>query len=215
MGSRRRKEINHVTHIWSAAESHFQGIFSPISSESTFRQEILLAGRVSTPKQQKHLIDQLTSLRLVVEKHQGVVSGWIGKVTKGSNQEYHKEIAEKAHYLNVETILWESTDRAIRNPDWRWKDDSPPTEEQVEKFKGTFQGLTLLTLLPPEATFEEVRKYQARRGRVEETLKEYQVRKREVLQPLVVALAEKGKSYGEIAEELGLSKREVYKWLKR
>lgn len=64
------------------------------------------------------------------------------------------------------TILAESTDRYIRNPGYHSKDmpDLQATDVDLRELTRWAEGVTLTTLLGPDAPPTEVRSYQQKRG---------------------------------------------------
>ena len=173
-----------------------------------------LANRVSTTKQAPRLVDQILFQREKTNWAKAKIVGCSAKVANGDDATYWARIATMASYYGAKVIQWESLDRAIRHRDWGKDHSLEPTVERVEQFLDAMKDFQLVTALPTDSTFYEVRKHQSTRGKGG-NLKDRQVRMREALLPIVRDLAYEGKSYSQIGASLGIEKQLVYKWLKR
>lgn len=128
---------------------------------------IVIVARVSTSQQDRrlNLHDQLRNLRQWAVGHRAVIIGEVQHVGRGADCYWLRQAAELARQHGA-VLLAESVDRFIRHPGFNPKTCSnlQPRERELEELQACTEGMILATLLPPEATPEEIRSFQRRRG---------------------------------------------------
>lgn len=130
----------------------------------------ILRCRVSRHNQQPQLDDQAAALRHRVEDELGIpVVGVFGEVAPGWDLDRQPELdaaiqAALAHGPGT-VIVAESADRYLRHPVYNGDKKSRPTVAAFEALIDRAQGVPLATLLPPDAPYDDVRRYQEERGR--------------------------------------------------
>lgn len=185
--------------------------------------------RGSTRAQKPHLQDQFTKLEIEVLKRGGVVATPphlpIGHIGHGSNPKWltpYAKFAKKHGYC----LLAESTDRFIRSPDYHPHKNphAQPTERDYRRLRQATLGIKLVTLLHPDASYRQVRRYQTRRGQIakcqsggrpQKQPAGYKKQRRQELQPQVVELRHAGLTERAIGQKLGVAPSVVHSWLHR
>lgn len=141
------------------------------ASEATRKgTRVVIVVRVSTSQQNhnRNLDDQLDTLRRWVADRGGVVVAEVPHVGPGSDPSWLRQAATLARQLGA-VLLAESVDRFVRHPDFNPKacPDAQPREIDLQELRHCTEGVILATLLSPDATPEQIRSYQRRRGQSE------------------------------------------------
>ena len=121
-------------------------------------------------------------------------------------------------------LVFESTDRAIRHPDYhsRANPNAQARDVDLEELRQWTDGVPLFTLLPPNATSGEVRAYQTKRGQATKGRKGgrprknppgYKKQRRQKLLRRVLKLRRNGASYRKIARECGVPTTTLHAWV--
>jgi hypothetical protein len=170
--------------------------------------KVIIVARVSTVQQQSNLADQVGNLsRWVAEQGALVVGDPFEHAGSGSDPFWLRWPASSARQHQA-VILAESVDRLIRHPGFNPKTcpDAQPRESDLEELRACTEGVILATLLPPEATPEEIRSFQRRRGQAAKDNFGGRPRKRKWKQRRLARLhlarnmRDEGYSYREIAD---------------
>jgi len=188
----------------------------------------LMRGRVSSRKQERsgQLDDQEANLRQEMADRNIKVSFWVDfDVLSGwdlESADYRRTIARAKKYDLV--IVAESTDRFLRHRDYHSNRMSLPTVEQFERLKELTGGVTLATVLPPDATRAQVEAYQKKRGQRAKGNKGgcpivppegYKKKRRVELKPLVLELHRKGYTLEQIKALTGIATSTAHRWKPR
>ncbi len=191
--------------------------------ESLAGKHLLLVARVSTPSQKSDLTGQLLYLIHSTESFNATIAGIHTYIANGSDESHWQTIANKATLLEVDGILFESTCRSIRHPQWGLH-QADPEAQQVNHFITVYQHHNLYTCLDPEATLEDIQKHQAKRGQNikgrggagnKRSRARFLKRRRELLLPIVVRMRSEGESNKEIARQLCITARMVRYWVEQ
>ena len=190
-------------------------------------QRIVIYCRVSSCAQEhsKNLSDQEENLKReleqrgfsVIESFQEVGSGW------RRDRDRLLLAAEIARENNA-VIVAESVTRFIRSRDFNsktnWK--VKPTVAEYRRFLRETQGVKLATLEAPDATPQEIRSYETKRGkklkgnpggRPKKCCPGYKKREREQYLPIVLDLYKKGMNIAAIARRTQINYNTVYSWI--
>lgn len=185
---------------------------------------IVLALRKSGRERGTNLSDAETSLRQLVASQGGTVVGVVRHVGSGFYPFWVGRAATIAKPLGAK-ILAESTDRLIRHPGYHSNNypDAQAREGELQELQRDADGVPLMTHLHPDATPEEVRSYQRKRGQREKKrhggrpkLKRtgQKKRSREIWIGRVRQLRIRyGKSLREIATQTGKPLTTIKRWL--
>ena len=169
-------------------------------------------------------------------KHFGVnVIDVVRCVGSGTDHFWLAPAVEKARRYNAK-LFAESTDRLIRHPAYHSKrnPDAQAREPDLQDLQFCTKGVTLVTDLHPDASPQEVRSYQRKRGQRLKGKRGGRPRKRkwkerrQALQPLAQELRDAGLSCQQIADHLNLvvipcsfpyfcymTRQTVWNWLHR
>lgn len=195
--------------------------FKHIATAKLRGKSAYLTFRVSTPQQERDLPAQIMLVVRSATKAGLQIKGAGAWVTNGANPTFQKQVAEAANKAGAEIIVFESTSRAIRHPDWgRDNFHTAPTQVQLDEIKRVHKSRKLVTVLPPDASFEEERAHQIKRGlryrkavmRTTRSKKGSRRRVRSLWRAMIMRI--NGISLGKIAQELGVSKAQVQAWLR-
>jgi hypothetical protein len=135
-----------------------------------------------------------------------------GDVVSGYKPEWLEPVARLARRHNA-TMIFESTDRAIRHPDYT------KTEQTVQLGPSDFEnlrritdGVPIATWLHPDATPEMIRSHQTHRGAWWQEVQKPSVRRRLFL-PSVLALHSSGLSNSRIRTATGIHMTTLCRWI--
>ena len=188
--------------------------------------DVVLAVRVSGSGQKTHMPDQESSLRTPCEQ-KGVivveVVPYIGSASgkKGDNwSSWIRKVYDTARARNAKVLAF-SIDRFIRNPYYNSQDPIRcklrATEKDLQELREQTLGVELVTLMHPDASFEEVhrRKVMIGQASTKKPLGRPKKQLREVLNPIVIKLESQGKTYTEITEAIGVTRGTAHRWVQR
>jgi DNA invertase Pin-like site-specific DNA recombinase len=198
-----------------------------ISSIETIRpgDKVVLCCRVSGREQnrKRNLKDQETNLRRVVEECEATVVDVATHVGPGWDTDWLLRAAEAARRYGAK-LLAESTSRLIRHPCYNSK--SWPTaqarDSDLYDLRWATEGVTVVTVVSPDATPSEERSHYTKRGQQEKSRKGGRPtktkpgdkkRRRLELLPLVLRLRERGATLGDIVARTKLPKSTIARWI--
>lgn len=188
-------------------------------------EPIVLACRVSERVQHRrgNHTDQAAEMTAAVNAAGGRVIAPVTECGPGWDPSWLANAAALAR-LHGARILAESTDRLIRS-DWYHSKRSPDaqaTEHDLRCMALWLDGVEAMTLLPPDATPEEVRSYQRKRGQTAKGNKGGRPTnkapgrlklRRETQRPRAIELRAAGATLANIIEETGVPRRTIQRWL--
>ncbi|NQT03674.1 MAG: hypothetical protein HQ580_16715 [Planctomycetes bacterium] len=134
---------------------------------------------------------------------------------------------DKPHYHQLESLvsmmkarpnrafLFESTCRAIRSDNYSFENkDAPISEDELKEFAVVLDGIPVITILHPEATFQEVQSWRISQEGHSHPNKSagWTKRRYKIYHPKVIKHRAKGLSYGKIAKQLNLPIELVRSW---
>ena len=170
--------------------------------------------------QEENLKPELEQLGFtVIESFQEVGSGW---------REGREALMDAARHAldNDAIVVAESVTRFIRNRHYNsktnWK--VTPNKAEYRRLQLDTQGVKLVTLLDPDASAEEIRSNETKRGkklkgnpggRPKKCFPGYKKREREQSLPKVLALYKKEMTIAAIARSMKLNYNTVYSWIKK
>ena len=172
-----------------------------------------------------NLNDQELNLRNELAKLGAIIVGVVRREKSGWDCKWLAEAVEKARAHGAKLVA-ETTSRFIRNPDYHSKNapDAQATKEDLQGLAVWTDGVTLVTLLHPDASAGEERSYQTRRGQDAKGKKGGRPRKqlpgrkkerrRELIQQ-VLTLDRKGWSRRAIASRISVPKSTIQDWIRR
>jgi DNA invertase Pin-like site-specific DNA recombinase len=181
--------------------------------------KVVLCCRVShcTQNHNGNLRDQEARLRRCMKKVGAVVMAVCTHVGSGVDKWSVLQAATEAREHGAKLVA-ESTDRFIRHEDYHSSKnpDAQARETDLEDLGYLTRGVTLSTLLHPDATPARVRSFQRKRGQWAKGHKGgrplAKKKRREKLLPDVLRLHVTGKSCRAIAAMLGLPRSTVHRW---
>lgn len=204
-------------------------------SELTKEDDVAIFVRVSSPSQARagHLEDQENNLRREAEELGLNVVGTVKYVGKADNSRWVNKKVREAIDMGATAMLGESIDRwtrhayAHKNRDnYHW----PPRQEDIDRFHEEKGNMKITTLLPLDATYEEITAYQSKRGqtatgnkggRPKSKKKHHKEWMKNEYHAAVATLHAQGMGTRKIASEIEqlsgfpLSHMSVARWLKR
>lgn len=181
--------------------------------------------RVSSPAQKLNgnNDDQEAELRRAVEARGGIVVGvrkYVGVAWKAESELY--DVANEASRCGA-VLLAESTSRFARHIDY----DPKRRPHLIAGTSALYNlccvcgNVTLVTLHDPDATWQEERAYQAKRGQWQKRKTGgrphkpgYKKRRRENLLPIAQKLHDEGKSNRKIARVLEIGETTIRRWVR-
>jgi DNA invertase Pin-like site-specific DNA recombinase len=187
---------------------------------------VFLCCRVSAIDQKRrgNLDDQEAVLREAAARSHAHVIGVHKEQTSGFDTIWLAGIPERAKERKAK-IVAVSTDRFVRHPAYhskRWP-DARAREPDLKYLKYVTDGVVLVTLAHPDATFEEVRSIHTKRGQRLKGRKGgrppkpddgSKKRRRIRLQPRVQKMRRNGATLGEITKETGVPRSTVARWVR-
>ncbi len=189
-------------------------------------QLVVIYCRVSASDQErkKNLNEQVNNLIREVEQLGFIIIRTFREVGAGW-QEYRDVLMFAAEYAlaNNAVLVAESVTRFIRSKDFNsqinWK--VPPTVAEYRRLQRDTQGVKLATLVAPDATPEEIRSYETKRGkkgkgkpggRPKKQAGRGDPERKEMMLPKVKWMLWTGGSLKNVAEILGVSHTTVMNW---
>lgn len=185
---------------------------------------VYLAVRKSNWDVHENLQAQARHLRAIVESCGGIVVGTHQHVGSGFDCDWIGFAAGKARRAGAEVLLAECTDRFVRNHHYhsveRWRLQA--TDEDLRELAWCANGMRLMTHLHPDASPEEARAYQSKRG---QQMKNrvggrpiarrpgYKKRKRLNCRKGVRQALKRGWSIRQIAARFRVPKSTVHRWI--
>lgn len=131
-------------------------------------QPVLITCRVSNENQRSHLEGQENALLESAIKHNVNVVGIIHHVGKADNPKWIKTLAKHAKRHGVKRIYMTDLTRLCRHPtahknrsNYHWR----PRQQDLEAVKKELGDIEIITMLPPNATHEEILSSQVNRGK--------------------------------------------------
>lgn len=180
---------------------------------------VVLCLRVSRYAQKRHgnLADQEANLRKAVARRGAIVVAVVRHVGSGYDPDWLAVAAGRAA-VHGAVLLAETTDRFIRTRLYdRDCQDVQARPGDLEYLRYCTDGMLLLTDLRPDATPEEVRTYQIRRGRLEKDKQGGRPmrpkNRRAKLKPEALKLRRDGVPLSEIEKRLKLPLSTVQRWV--
>lgn len=151
-----------------AIEMRDKSPFKHFGTEAKPGIKVVLCCRVSTDSQKQNLADQEAYLKRIVEDAGGVVVGVVSYAGWGSNPFWLEKAAAIARTFGA-ILLAETPDRFIRSEDYHpsKRPDAQATDDDFELLRLFVGNVTLMTIVPPNATPGEMRSQQTRRGKQE------------------------------------------------
>jgi hypothetical protein len=189
---------------------------------------VILVARISQFHAQRYngnLHDQERNLIQEVLPHGVVVVDIATAETSGTDPAWIAPVAAKAKAIGA-TLVFESTDRAIRHPDYHSKKrpNKQARETDLEELAFYTLGVPLVTILHPDVTPTTVRSYQRKRGqqqkgrcggRPRSTKPGDKKRRREELLSTVLEMHEFGSTVTDICRETKLPRMTVSDWIRK
>ncbi len=191
-------------------------------------QRVVAYCRVSASDQarSKNLEDQVENLKRKMERLGFIVLEIIKEVASGWQEDRDGLLhATEFAVANNAVLVAESATRFIRSRDYKstnW--NVLPTKGEYRRLKRDTQGVMMATLLDPDATPEEIRSYETRRGknakgnpggRPRNRFPGYKKQIRLDYLPIVLALYEQGLNTAAIARKKKLNYNTVYSWIRK
>lgn len=206
----------------AAKTTLLSSIFKHLKKDGSYTgQKALLANRVSTSKQERDLVGQILYVRKEAELAGVEIVGCSIEIANGADIQATDRILEEAKRTGAGIVLYETTCRAIRHPDFGRGNLDDPTEEQLEQLNEKYKeaNVTPVVCLHPDSSFREIRAHQIKCGLAVSKGKgkgsrEYKESRRQAFLPYVYQLSELGASVREIARLLDLPRDTVRYWLK-
>jgi hypothetical protein len=182
---------------------------------------VVLACRVSGWEQErtKKLNRQVANLRKLVKARGARIAAIFKHVGSGQDPVWLGNAADEA-LENGAKIVVECVNRAIRHPAYHSKKNFTSQAQTIdlEDMKFWTKGLELVSILAPDATPQEERSYQTRRGQAESGNKGGRPRKQTrrlwqvATKRLAIDLHLQGTSYRKIAAETGVPVSTMQRW---
>ena len=180
---------------------------------------VVLVCRVSTCNQgkRKNHSDQEAALREWVKERGGIVVDVVKIVISGFNPYWLARAVAIAERRSAK-LLAESTDRFIRHPAYHSVEcpNAQPSNCELRDLRDWAEGTELVTMLHPNATLEEVRSYQSKRGqrmkRKKGGRRERLKNRRKRLEAKVLELRQSGASFREIEKQIGVPFNTARRW---
>jgi hypothetical protein len=183
---------------------------------------VILVCRVSAREQQYrgNDMDQESNLSQWVQQLGAIVIKVVRVTTSGQHPFWLLKAVQLARQFNAKLVA-ETTDRFIRHPAYH-SEKSPnfqARESDLKELQFVTSGILLVTMVHPDATPEQVRSYQRKRGQRMKNAKggrpERPKNRRERLFEPVRKMRLAGASLGEIAKHYGFRNRStVARWCK-
>ncbi len=181
--------------------------------------KVVLVCRVSQreQKQRKNLEDQEANLRAEVAALDGIVVGVTHIQVSGFDPFWISRAVTIAQQHGAK-LLAESTDRFVRHPAFNSSKNNSRNarESDLRELVACAEGVPLVTLLHPDATPQEVRSYQRKRGQRIKQAKggrpERPKNRKVRLIGTATQMREDGASWGEIALALEVPRSTVARW---
>lgn len=185
----------------------------------------VIACRVSTHAQSLNLDDQEEFLREEIEDQGGIVIDIAREVAWGGEPLWLSEAVEIAKKTGA-TILAESTDRLIRHPSYHPKHNQSlmPRRSKLDKLRRATEGVTLMTVLNPEASSTKQRSHQTKRGqqikaniggRPKKKRTGHKKERREQLLPEALQLWSQGLSQRQVAKKFKVPFSTMQEWISK
>ena len=181
--------------------------------------KVVLVCRVSDHEQgrRNNHADQDAAMRQQVEQLGGTVVDSLQLVASGFDP-YWIERARLTAKEHGASLLAESAERYRRHPAYHSK-ENPSRQARDSDWRELAwwaDGVPLLTMLPPDATPDEVKSYQSKRGQRMKRAKggrpERPKNRRKRLRPLALEMRAAGASLGEIAKAFNVPRSTVADW---
>ena len=189
-------------------------------------QRVVIYCRVSGNVQERsqNLSNQGENLKNELKQRGFVVLEIISEVASGWKEDRDGLLLAAEYALaNNAVLVAESVTRFIRSKDFNnqinWK--VPPTVAEYRRLQRDTQGVKLATLVAPDATPEEIRSYETKRGktgkgkpggRPKKQAGRGDPERKEMMLPKVKWMLWLGSSLKEVAEILGVSPTTVMNW---
>ncbi len=190
---------------------------------------VVIYCRVSSSDQdyKQNLSDQMVSMQDRIKQKGYEIIRTIKDVCSGWQEERDGLLlAAKIAQKNKAVVVAESPTRLIRSRDFNsktnWK--VQPTVAEYRRLQRDTRGVKLATLVNPDATPEEIRSHETRRGknakgnpggRPRKRCPGYKLRIRQEYLPKVLDLYERRKNKALIARMTGLNYNTVYSWIRK
>lgn len=180
---------------------------------------VLIVTCVSSRKQSANHRDQRLNLKSELVSRRIKIKGSHQYTGQRYNPEWIIPAVDKGLKLNAEYLVFESSDRILRNPQFNcsYNPNAVASTKQFLELKDYLQGIKLAVLIPPDTSASLVRSAQRKRGIMgkEKTLRgRYKHHKHETIQK-ARKLNEKGYSLRQISLELGVAKSTISDWISR
>ncbi len=182
-----------------------------------------VSGRVQERSQ--NLSDQVKNLKNESKQRGFVVLEIISEVASGWKEDRDGLLrtVEIAHE-NDAVVVAESVTRFIRSRDYNSKTNrnALPTGADYNRLQLETDGVELATLINPDATPEEIRSYETKRGkkskgnpggRPKKRDPGYKKRERQMYLPIVLERYKQNKNIAAIARSVNLKYDTVYSWI--
>lgn len=189
--------------------------------------KVILCCRVSTHEQgrTKKLARQVAYLRRKLEDRGAVIIFVVEHEGAGCDPYWLAKATEMAKTHGAKLVA-ESTCRFIRHPAYHSKDNWTAQARDLDLQELWFwtEGVTLVTLIDPDASPEQEKAIQTHRGqcasgrkggRPKQQQPGYKKRQRLAMLPRVLRLREFGATFGEIARKTGLPRSTVQDWVEK
>lgn len=180
-------------------------------AEAYLGMKVVLCCRVSRRAQNRtgNLANQLANLEFIAASAGCVVVEKFCHVGSGNDPFWLIEVTEFA-LAHGAALLAEATDRFIRNQYYHSNTfpDAQATKGELETLQWHTEGITLMTVLPPDASPKEVKSYQRKRGQMQKGRKGGRTKKRKQrIYPLEtkakgIRMHDHGFSYQDVADFL-------------
>ena len=183
--------------------------------------------RVSASDQERsqNLSDQGENLKNESKQRGFVVLEIISEVASGWKEDRDGLLrAVEIAHENDAVVVAESATRFIRSRDYNsvTNRNALPTVAEYRRLQRDTQGVKLATLVAPDATPEEIRSYETKRGKAAKgnpggrpRNPGYKKQIRQKYLPKVLKLYEWGMNIAEIARQLKLNYNTVYSWIQK
>ncbi len=191
------------------------------------RQRVVIYCRVSGHVQERsqNLSDQGENLKNELKQRGFVVLEIISEVASGWKEDRDGLLrAVEIAHENDAVVVAESVTRFIRSRDYNSKTNrnALPTVAEYRRLQRDTQGVKLATLVAPDATPEEIRSYETKRGkkskgnpggRPKKRDPGYKKRERQMYLPIVLERYKQNKNIAAIARSVNLKYDTVYSWI--
>ena len=191
------------------------------------RQRVVIYCRVSGHVQERsqNLSDQGENLKNELKQRGFVVLEIISEVASGWKEDRDGLLrAVEIAHENDAVVVAESVTRFIRSRDYNSKTNrnALPTVAEYRRLQRDTQGVKLATLVAPDATPEEIRSYETKRGkkskgnpggRPKKRDPGYKKRERQMYLPIVLERYKQNKNIAAIARSVNLKYDTVYIWI--